>query len=151
MFAGCGPKSNEEKAKDVVIEHLRTSLPDFENNYEGANFGKLGTAYLPFEETAQYIDHAKAIKVLNDSISVLEESAKQGNTGTAAGLQVFRDSIAAKSDRNSTAKQSYVPEKIFKISHSYSLKGNDKLGKKTEFEFYIDRELTKVLKTNKVY
>ena len=66
-------------------------------------------------------------------------------------MQQLQDSIKTTSERNSTAKQSYLPEKLFKLSHAYILKDASGVGKKTEEEFYFDKDLKKVIKVHKVY
>lgn len=154
-FAGCGPKSNEEIAKDLITEKLKTTLPDFKD-YESVNFGALGSASLPYEETDQYVANSKAIKDCNDSIASLEILIKENKTASSAGsynsrLQELKDSIRAKGERNATGKQSYTPEKLFKMSHAYTLKDKAGLDKKIEEEFYMDKDLKKVLKVRRVY
>ena len=153
FFAGCGAPSNEDIAKGLVKEHLRTTLPDFEHNYEASNFGPLGGAFLPFEETEQYVEFSKTLKGLNDSIVVLEKKQQENGADKTIGnrMQVLKDSITAKGERNSTIKQSYIPEKLFKISHAYIVKDKEGLEKKIEDEFYINKELTKVVKSKNVY
>ncbi len=156
VFAGCGPKSNEDIAKDLITEKLKTSLPDFEN-YESVNFGMMGTAFQPYEETDQYIASSTAIKACKDSVILLEKLISE-NKSTSTETETYRnslkklqDSISVKNKRNSAAKQGYTPKEIFKISHTYIIKDKSGQEKKTEDEFYIDKELKKVLKVHKVY
>src|SRR5665647_1965998 len=155
-FAGCGTKTNEDIAKDLITEKLKTSLPDFKN-YEAVNFGALGTAFLPYEETDQYITNSKALNDCKDSITVLEKMIKENKTASTAGdtykerLQQLLDSIKAKNERNNAYKQAYTPEKLFKMPHSYIVKDKSGLGKRTEDEFYIDKDLKRVVKVHKVY
>ena len=155
-FAGCGAKSNEDIAKDLIREKLKTSLPDF-NAYESVNFGTMGTAFLPYEETDLNVANMKAINDCKDSIAVLEKMIGENKNASpaAAGfrekMQQFQDSITAKSERNNTAKQGYTPEKLFKITHAYTLKDKSGIEKKTEEEFYLDKDLKKVVKVHKVY
>lgn len=152
-FAGCGAKSNEEKAKDLITEKLKSSLPDFDN-YESLNFGTLGTAYLPYEETVHYVTTSKNIKGYSDSLAIIEKMASE-NKGSAGNykeiVQQLTDSIKAKNERLRADKQSYTPEKLFKLTHSYKLKDKAGLAKTTEDEFYIDKDLTTVVKVHKVY
>jgi len=152
VFAGCGPKSNEEIAKDLITEKLKTTLPDFKD-YESVNFGALGSASLPYEETEQYVANSKAIKACNDSLEIMLKEYKAASAANtySSRLQELKDSVQAKSERNATAKQSYTPEKLFKMSHSYTVKDKAGLDKKTEEEFYFDKEMKKVLKVRKVY
>src|SRR6187397_2693925 len=101
-LAGCGAKSNEDIAKDLITEKLKTSLPDF-NMYESVNFGTLGTAFLPYEETDQSVTNVKAINECKDSIVVLEKLISENKTVPAIAsykvkLQEFKDSTAAKSE-----------------------------------------------------
>ncbi|MCW3089482.1 MAG: hypothetical protein JWP81_551 [Ferruginibacter sp.] len=155
-FAGCGPKSNEEIAKDLITEKLKTTLPDFKE-YDAVNFGPLGTAFIPYEETEQYINNSKALNAYKDSADSLEKIIKGGKNTPAEGqenkrrLQQLQDSVKIKSDRNNTEKQGYVPGKLFKMSHAYTVKDKAGLDKKTEDEFYFDKDLTRVVKVNKVY
>lgn len=155
-FAGCGAKSNEDIAKDLVNEKLKTTLPDF-SKYESLNFGALGKAFLPFEETSQYISNKKALTAYKDSMAVLEKMIKEKKTTPPAGatyqerLQQLQDSINALNERNHTARQTYTPEQLFKITHAYIIKDDAGPDKKTEQEFYFDKDLKKVLKFHKVY
>jgi len=151
-FTACGPKSNKEKAMEVVIANLKTSLPE-SAHYNPLNFGALGTASLPYEETSQYLDHKKLMNQYSDSILLLQKMITAD--ATAAGykerLQQLQDSSAAKSERNKIAKQSYIPEKLFKLTHAYTVDDKDDIEHKTESEFFIDKELTRVVKMHKVY
>jgi len=155
-FAGCGAKSNEDIAKDLIREKLKTSLPDF-NGYESVNFGTMGTAFLPYEETDLNLSNMKAINDCKDSIAVLEKLIGENKNASPADasfrkkMQQFQDSVTAKSERNNTAKQGYTPEKLFKITHAYTLKDKSGIEKKTEEEFYLDKDLKKVVKVHKVY
>lgn len=154
-LTGCGPKSNEDQAKDLITEKLKTSLPDF-NNYESVNFSALGTAFLPYEETSQYITNSKDLINFKDSIAVVENLIKENKTPSTGDnykqkLQQLQDSIMAKNERYNSYKQGYTPEKLFKMSHAYLIKNNSGLEKKTEVEFYFDKELKRVVKVHKVY
>ena len=153
-LAGCGAKSNEDIAKDLIREKLKTTLPDF-NNYESVNFGTMGTAYLAFEETDQAISNAKTLGIYKDSVALLEKTISESKTAAGdnykARVQQLQDSIKTISERNSAAKQTYIPEKIFKLTHAYTVKDNAGLEKKTEAAFYFDKDFKKVLKVNKIY
>lgn len=155
-FAGCGAKSNEDIARDLITEKLKTTLPAFEN-YESVNFGTMGTAFLPYEETDQYKANSKALNDYKDSVAVLEKMIRENKpASTEEGkykermLQLM-DSSKAINERNNEAKQGYTPEKLFKMTHSYILKDKSGPEKKTEEEFYFDKDLKKVVKVNKVY
>lgn len=154
-FVGCGPKSNEDKARDLITEKLKTTLPDF-NSYEALNYGQLGTAFLPYEETDTYKSNAKELAEYRDSVVVLDSMINQGKPVAGVSdvkekIKILGDSISAKSERNATTKQSYVPEKLFKMSHAYNVKAKDGSPKKTEDEFYFDEAMTKVVKSKNVY
>lgn len=155
-FAGCGPKTKEDIVKDLVTEKLKSSLPDF-SRYESLNFGTMGTAFLPYEETDQYKANIKALNDLKDSIASLENLIKENKDAAATAdtyksrLQVLQDSATAKNERNKSAKQGYTPEILFEITHAYLLKDPNGPNKKTEDEFYIDKDLKKVVKVIKVY
>jgi hypothetical protein len=151
VFAGCGPKSNEEIVKELITAKMKSSLPDF-SKYESVNFGTMETAFLPYEETNQSVANIKDINACKDSVAVLEKLISENKTvAYQERLKQLTDSVTAKSDRNNTAKQGYTPEKLFKMSHAYILKNDAGVEKKTEEEFYIDKDLKKVLKSHKVY
>jgi hypothetical protein len=155
-FAGCGAKSNEDIAKDLIREKLKADLPDFNDNYKAVNYGTLGTASLPYEETDRYITNGKVLKLWKDSISFLEKMIKEnknapGSDKYKARLQQLQDSTKVKNEKNSADKQSYIPEKLFKISHAYEVKDNSGVVKRTEDEFYFDKDLKRVVKVHKVY
>jgi hypothetical protein len=151
VLAGCGPKSNEEIVKDLISAKMKSSLPDF-SKYESVNFGTMGTAFLPYEETDQSVANIKEINACKDSIAVVEKLINENKTPAyQERLKQLTDSVTAKSDRNNTAKQGYTPEKLFKMSHAYILKSDAGVEKKTEEEFYIDKDLKKVVKVHKVY
>jgi flagellar basal body L-ring protein FlgH len=155
-LAGCGAKSSEDIAKDLIKEKLKTSLPDY-NNYEPVNFGTMGTAFLPFEETGQYITNLKALNDYKDSITILEKMIKENKATSTDGdayrkkLQQFLDSAKAINERNNTDKQAYIPGKLFKLSHAYKVKDKSGVEKQTEEEFYFDKDLKRVVKIHKVY
>jgi len=155
VFVGCGPKSNEEKAHDLVIENLKITLPDF-SSYTSLNFGALGTAFLPYEETSQYLAYKKAVAGYSDSILVLQKMIQADSTAAIAKtykerIQMLQDSSTAQSEINKTARQGYTPEKLFKLTHAYNLSFKDGTEKKTEAEFFLDKDLTKVVKVHKLY
>ncbi|MEO7769142.1 MAG: hypothetical protein ABIS01_17050 [Ferruginibacter sp.] len=153
-FAGCGAKTNDEIAKDLIKEKLKTSLPDFKD-YEPVNFSALGTAFLPYEETSQYIASSKSLKEYRDSVTMLEKIIGENKSSSAIvnsykkTLEQLQDSINAKNDRKNRDKQGYTPEKLFKMSHAYTIKDKAGLDKKTEDEFYFDKDLKTVVKVNK--
>ena len=65
IFAQCNSKSNEDRAKELIKEKLRTELPDF-NSYESISFGTLGNALLPYEETDKYLNNKKIVRLRPD-------------------------------------------------------------------------------------
>lgn len=154
-LTSCGAKSKEDIAKDLITEKLKTTLPDF-NQYESLNFGTLGTASLPYEETDQYKINLKALNQCKDSITLLQklinENIVSANLPTYQQIvKQLQDSTLAKSERNKISKQSYVPEKLFKVSHAYLIKSASGPDVKKEEYFYIDEALQKVIKVQKLY
>jgi hypothetical protein len=153
-LAGCGAKSNEDIAKDLIREKLKTTLPDF-NNYESVNFGTMGTAYLAFEETDQAISNSKALGIYKDSVALLEKTISESKTAAADNykvrLQQLQDSMKTISERNNASKQTYIPEKIFKLTHAYIVKDKSGIEKKTEEAFYFDKDFKRIVKVNKIY
>lgn len=155
IFCGCGPKSDKEKAMDAVKENLKTTLPDF-NTYTSLNFGELGHASLPYEETSEYLDYKKTITKYRDSILLLQKMIAADSAAAPAAaykltLQQLQDSSAAKNERNKIARQGYTPKKLFKLTHAYTLKDQDGNDKKTEAAFFIDEDLSKVVKVQKIF
>ena len=148
-FAGCGAKSNEEIAKDLITEKLKTSLPDF-NKYESLNFGTLGLAALPYEETELCKSSVKKLNGYRDSLAGLEKIIKADKAAVGGvyneQIRQLQDSIKIVSERNSEAKQAYTPEKLYRMTHAYTLKNGAGEGKRTEDEFYIDKDFKKVVK-----
>jgi hypothetical protein len=154
-LAGCGAKSKEDIAKDLITEKLKTTLPDF-NQYESLNFGTMGTASLTYEETDQYKNNLKALNQCKDSVTLLEKLIKENNSPALTVnyqqlLKQLQDSAIAKNERNKIAKQSYTPEKLFKLSHAYLLKAASGPDVKKEEYFFIDEGLKKVVKVQKVF
>ena len=140
---------------DVITENLKTTLPDF-NKYTSLNFGPLGSASLPYEETSQYLNYKKTLIVYRDSMLLLQKMISADSTAPAVKgyrqtLQQLQDSTTAKNEWNKTTRQGYTPEKLFKITHAYTLKDQDGNDKKTESAFFIDKDLTKVVKVEKNY
>jgi len=154
-FAGCGAKTKEDIAKDLITEKLKTSLPDF-NQYESLNFGTIGTASLPYEETDRYKNNLKELNQYKDSVALLQklilENATPSNTTTyLIQIKELKDSVSSKNERNKIIKQSYTPEKLFKLSHAYLIKAASGPDVKKEEYFFIDEGLKKVIKVQKVY
>src|SRR3954453_21923132 len=112
-IAGCGPKPNEDIAKDLISERLKTSLPDF-NSYEGVNYGTMGKAFLPYEETEKYVNNTKALSVFKDSVTTLKQliAAKNGS-GYKQRMEQLLDSINVKTELINSDKRNYVPEQLF--------------------------------------
>jgi hypothetical protein len=151
MMCGCGPKSNEEKAMAAVTENLRTTLPDF-SKYSSLNFGPLGTASLPYEETSEYLLYKKAMVIYSDSILALQKIlATDSSAANKQRLQQLQDSSAAKKAAAQIVRQGYTPEKLYKITHAYTLTDKDGNDKKTESAFYINKDFSKVVKVEKLY
>jgi hypothetical protein len=154
-LAGCGAKSKEDIAKDLITEKLKTTLPDF-NQYESLNFGTMGTASLTYEETDQYKNNLKSLNQCKDSVTLLEKLIKENSTPALTVnyqqlLKQLQDSTIARNERNKNAKQSYTPEKLFKLSHAYLLKAASGPDVKKEEYFFIDEGLKKVIKVQKAY
>jgi len=151
IISGCGPKSNEEKAMYTVRENLKTTLPDF-SKYSSLNFGELGTASLPFEETSEYLLYQKEMKTYSDSILVLQKLLMtDSSAANKQQLQQLVDSSTAKKAANKIIRQGYTPEKLYKITHAYTVKDDDGNEKKTESAFFIDKDFTRVVKVEKIY
>lgn len=156
--AGCGAKTNEDLAKDLITQHLKTSLPDFKN-YESLNFGTMALAFLPYEETDSYINNTKAIKALKDSADILQQLIVAKTTGAAGNMdaqyntrrQQLLDSAAAKNDLIHAGKRVYVPEQLPKITHAYKLIEKSGGEKTTEDEFYFDKDFKRIVKIKKLY
>jgi hypothetical protein len=152
-LAGCGGKTEEDIAKELITEKLKASLPDF-GAYSSLNFGAMGTAFLPYEETSQYAANIKSLNSCRDSIAVLEKiitGSKAAASANRLSLQQLTDRVNAKLESNKEAKQAYVPEKLFKLTHAYTLQEKDGQEKKTEDAFFIDKDLKRVVKVVKVY
>ena len=157
-LAGCGAKTTDDKAKELITQHLKTSLPDF-NNYESLNFGTMELAFLPYEETDAYVSNLKAIKLLKDSADILQQLLQANNAGSAGGVsdqykvrrQQLLDSASAKNDFIHAGKRVYVPEQLPKITHAYKLKDKSGDEKTTEEAYYFDKDFNKIIKVKKVY
>ena len=149
-LAGCGAKSNEEIAKDLVAQKLKDSLPDF-NSYKPVSFGNLGTASLLYEESAAYLAGMKVLKPVKDSIVILETLVKTNSSEAyTQRLQQLNDSATALTTANRSVRQAYTPEKLFKINHTYTMQ--DKAGPevKSVAAFFMDKDLKKVVKVVKI-
>ncbi len=153
-IAGCGAKSNEEIAKDLIEAKMKTTLPDY-SKYTSLNHGALGKASLPYAETEQYLINSTSLKRFNDSVSALQQQVNEnkgaGGTAFADRMKQFQDSVAAVGERISTAKMNYTPEQLFTMTHAYKLKDDAGQEKTTEHTFYFDKDFTKVVKMKKVY
>lgn len=157
-FAGCGAKTTEDIAKELITEHLKAKLPDFKD-YESVNFGTMGKAFLPFEETSLFVTNKQVIKSYEDSVATLQQFIDdKGNTTpptTTATVKEnilrLQNSIKAKNEIIAESKRSYTPEELFKITHGYTLK--DKTGKPVPVEeaFYFDKDFKAIVKVKKVY
>ncbi|MEP7142036.1 MAG: hypothetical protein ABI707_04155 [Ferruginibacter sp.] len=157
-FAGCGAKTNEDIAKDLIAERLKTTLPDF-NNYEALNYGTMGKAFLPYEETDQYIKNTKAVQMFKDSISILQQLITAKKTASADGtdvkykerMQQLLDSAKLKNDTINSGKRVYIPEQLFKLTHAYKVKDKSGVEKTTEEAYYFDKDFKKIQKVQKIY
>ena len=156
--AGCGPKTTDDKAKELITQHLKSSLPDF-NNYESLNFGTMELTFLPYEETDAYVSNLKAIKALKDSADILQQLLQANTSGAAGGgadlykirRQQLLDSATAKNDFIHAGKRIYVPEQLPKITHAYKVKDKSGDKKTTEEAYYFDKDFKKIIKVKKIY
>ncbi len=156
--AGCGAKTNDDKAQELITQYLKTSLPDF-NNYESLNFGTMELAFLPYEETDSYVNGLKAIQVLKDSADILQQLLQANAAGPSGGSnelykirrQQLLDSATAKKDFIYAGKRVYVPEQLPKITHAYLIKNKFEGEKKTEEAYYFDKDFKKIMKVKKIY
>ena len=153
--AGCA-KTNTDIAKDLIQERLKATLPDYDK-YESVNHGELGKAFLPYEETDLYVSNTKAIKAQGDSIAMYQarlastppltsdSSAwyKQQVTQLEKNIQALRDSISG-------AKMAYVPQQLFKLTHSYKIKAGDGTETLTEDAYYFDTAVTRIVKVRPI-
>lgn len=154
-LAGCA-KTNEDIAKELIHERLKTTLPDFDK-YESVNHGKLGKAFLPYEETDGYVAHHKTIKAQGDSIALYQarlastppvssDSAawyKQQVTQLESNSQALRDSV-------NNGKMAYVPQQLFKLTHSYKIKNASGTEEVTEDAYYFDTAVTRIIKVARI-
>ena len=157
-FAGCGAKTNEDIAKELITESLKAKLPNFKD-YESLNFGTMGKAFLPFEETGFFVTNTKTIKTYEDSVAVLTQLMNDNKMAATAAdgatykqqLQRLQDSIKAKNEIIAVTRQGYTPEELFKITHGYKLK--DKTGTPVSVEeaYYFDKDFKGIVKVKKVY
>ncbi len=155
-MAGCA-ETNEDRAKDLISERLKTTLPDYEN-YESVNHGKLGKAFLPYEETPQYVANVAAINSMQDSIKVLEMMIgnKTGSTSNDSlnfykqRMQALAGSTQALRVSINQVKMSYVPQQLYKLTHSYKMKAKSGIETVTEDAYYFDKDVTKIIKVTKV-
>ncbi len=156
--AGCGAKTNDDKAKELITEYLKTNLPNF-NNYESLNFGTMELAFLPYEETETYVSGLKAIQALKDSADILQQlvQANAAGSSTAANelyktrRQQLLDIAQAKKDSIYAGKRVYVPAQLPKITHAYLIKEKSSGEKKSEDAFYFDKDFKKIIKVKKIY
>ena len=153
--AGCA-KTNTDIAKDLIQERLKATLPDYDK-YEPVNHGVLGKAFLPYEETDLYVSRTKAVKAQGDSIAMYQarlastppitsdSSAwyKQQVAQLEKNIQALRDSISG-------GKMAYVPQQLFKLTHSYKIKSDDAIETITEDAYYFDTAVTRIVKVRRI-
>ena len=153
--AGCA-KTNTDIAKDLIQERLKATLPDYDK-YESVNHGELGKAFLPYEETDLYVSNTKAIKAQGDSIAIYQarlastppitsdSSAwyKQQVTQLENSIQALRDSLGS-------GKMAYVPQQLFKLTHSYKIKSDAAKETITEDAYYFDTAVTRIVKVRRI-
>ena len=157
-LAGCGAKTTDDKAKELITQYLKNSLPDF-SNYESLNFGTMELAFLPYEETDTYVSNLKAIKVLKDSADILQQLLQANDAGLAGGAneqyklrrQQLLDSASAKNNFIHAGKRVYVPEQLPKITHAYKVKDKSGDEKTTEDAYYFNKDFKKIIKVKKNY
>jgi len=156
--AGCGAKTNDDKAQELITEYLKTNLPDFKN-YESLNFGTMELAFLPYEETETYVSGLKAIQAMKDSADILQQLVQANTAGPASSSnelyktrrQQLLDSAQATKDFVYAGKRVYIPEQLPKITHAYLIKEKSTGEKKSEDAFYFDKDFKKIIKVKKIY
>lgn len=150
IFAGCAA-TNEDLAKGLIKERLKTSLPDF-NSYESISFSAFSTAFLPYEETDQYLQNSKSLRGFKDSASILQTMiAAKGVTAAtdstyAKNLQQMTDSAKLRDEVIRTAKRGYTPPKLFKMTHSFKAKDASGIESVNKVEYYFDKDFKAIMK-----
>jgi len=147
--------SLESKAKKAIKEELRLTMHDFKS-YEPVQFGKLEVAmsnYIDAPEVGIYLD--KAEDFLNKSSEYLDKADIYDYDKSSTiyliyfrGGSAYLDSAKIYQEKIETFKRNFVPEVIgWKMQHTLrakSLGGNFGLN---QYEFYLDKECKKVIKT----
>jgi hypothetical protein len=129
-------------------------LPDF-NGYEGVNYGTMGKAFLPYEETEQYLNNTKALNAYKDSVAILKQLIASGDASSKGEyktrMERLNDSVNVKTETINSDKRNYVPEQLFKLTHAYKVKEKSGIEKTTEEAFYFDKNFKKIVKVEKIY
>lgn len=153
VFTGCA-KTNDDLAKDLIMEKLSTQLPDV-NSYESISFSSIGSSFLSFEETERYINNARVIMAFKDSAYVLQQitqgkSYSSGDSGLLVKqrIQQLLDSARIYDSLIRPEKRAYTPEKLFKITHSYKAKDISGIDNNYKREYYFDKDFKKIIKEN---
>ncbi len=148
--AGCGGKTHEDIAQELITKRIKDSLPP-DTKYEALNYGTMGKAFLAYEETSQYARNTSSLQQLKDSLELLKKT--ETNNAAPAKEQIARltHNIEAINDSIQSGKRAYVPEQIFKMSHAYKITDPSGVTKTKEDAYYIDAQFTRIIKVQKIY
>lgn len=132
-------------------------MPNFEN-YESVNHGKLGKAFLPYEETETYVANSGRVKTMRDSITMLQDLTRSGRPGaTPDSLAIYTqrlESLTARTtalqDSLNSRKMAYEPQQLYRLTHSYKMKSQPGKPKVIEDAYYFDTAFTRIIKVTKV-
>lgn len=149
-------KSNEDKAKDVIKQHLKESLNDW-NSYEPVKFSSLDSTFTrstedtfikgaieQFEYWQKKADsYQKNMKVFN---ALSSSFGKEQYAIASSDYNNAVDSMKFFSDKYKEALANFTPEFIgFEMQHKF--RANNALGNKviTSNKYYFDTDITIIL------
>lgn len=147
--------SNDKKAQKTIKEQLRLTMHDFKS-YEPVNFGKLEVAMSVWEDSPEVEALMSKEAEFVDQANIFLDKAKIYDYDTSSPLylknyRAFLDNLDSSKvydEKIESFKIHFVPEVIgWKMQHSFrgkNLGGNFGIA---YYEFYLDKECKKVIKT----
>lgn len=148
-------KSNEDKAKEIVKQHLKENLNDW-NSYEPISFSSLDSVLSFMEIDHDILVAESKLKLLDKPFSLstfLLEAWKEDTVEYAgvykeelANWKMLNDSVSYYKSIVDSLKSNYQPKfEGFVIQHKY--RANNEIGAKQLYNvnFYIDTSLSRVV------
>lgn len=147
--------SPQSKVKKLIKENLKFTLNDFDS-YKPAELGEIKVVKTKYNDSLDYRRNLEKIDRLIADTGDNQEKKKEINS-TIKGYEIFGGAIEIyeKSERIKNLfnqidinRLNFVPEVVgWKVNYKFKSKNQNGIYENHHYEFYFDKELSKIQKT----